>query len=63
MTYRSELDGYTRAIEEARVAVAKAQQAYSRGGSVEAVNKANRRLADAHAEWRECAELRVPDKR
>ena len=36
------------AIDEAQRAVASATEKYSRGGSIDGVNKANRRLADAH---------------
>lgn len=60
MVYRSDYDSYLREVEEARRAVAKATEAYSKGGSCDAVNKANRRLADAHASARECYGLRVP---
>jgi len=63
MTYRSKGDDFTKAIEDAREAVAKALLAYSRGGSVDGVNKANRALADAHCRWRECYGGNVPDRR
>jgi hypothetical protein len=35
-------------IDEAQRAVKSATEKYSRGGSPDALNKANRRLADAH---------------
>jgi hypothetical protein len=63
MTYRSQSDVYARAIEDAREKVAKAQQAYARGGSLTALNKANRELADRHAEYQECQGGNVPDTR
>lgn len=40
-------------IEKARAAVEAAQEAYSKGGSLDAVNKAQRREADAWARARE----------
>jgi hypothetical protein len=61
--YKSYLDKYQVNIEQAREKVAEAQQAYSRGGSLTALNKAHRALADAHDEYRECYGLRVPDRR
>ena len=63
MTYRTESDGYAQAIEDARVKVAKADAAYRKGGPLDALNKANRELADAHARYDECQGGNVPDKR
>ena len=50
-------------IQAARKAVAEATNAYRKGGSVSAVNNANRRLADAHYEWREICGGLIPDRR
>jgi hypothetical protein len=47
-------------VVAARTAVARAETAYSRGGSVNAVNKANARLAAAHDRLREFTGLRIP---
>jgi hypothetical protein len=52
-----------KAVEAARERVAEARQAYSKGGSVNAVNEANRALADAHCAYRECSGGNVPDRR
>jgi hypothetical protein len=62
MEYRSEADRYMQEIEAVRVAVAKAQEAYSKDG-VDGLNRAQRELADAHDRFRECSGNRVPDKR
>jgi hypothetical protein len=58
--YRSKLDQCAISIEQAREKVARATEAHSRGGSVQAVNKANRELADAHATYRQVYGERVP---
>lgn len=50
-------------VEAAQMKVAKAMQAHSRGGSCEAVNKANAELADAHYRRREWSGSRVTDDR
>jgi hypothetical protein len=50
-------------INQARKAVAEATNEYRKGGGPDAVNRANRRLADAHYAWRECTGGLVPDKR
>jgi hypothetical protein len=63
MVYKTDGDAYAQAIEDARKAVEKAHQAYARGGSLDAVNKANRALAGAHDRADECAGLRVKDTR
>jgi hypothetical protein len=63
VVYRSTMDRYVEEIEDAREAVAKAQKAYERGGSCDAVNKANRALADAHFRARECSAGNVRDER
>ena len=51
----SRLDVYARDVEKARDDVARAMEAYSRGGSLDALNKAQRELADAHVRFRECS--------
>jgi hypothetical protein len=61
--YRSYLDKYAIAIEQARLDVERAAQDYSRGRSLTALNKANRELADCHDRYREFYGLRVGDKR
>lgn len=63
MTYRTKLDDATAEIEAAREAVAKADAEYSRSGNVDAINRANARLARTHSEWREIYGLNVPDRR
>jgi hypothetical protein len=50
-------------IKEARAEVDKAQRAYSRGGSVGAVNAANARLAAAHNDLYVAASGLVADDR
>jgi len=50
-------------VEAARQQVADATLAYHRGGSLDAVNAANRKLADAHAVYREVSGGRIPDRR
>jgi hypothetical protein len=42
-------------IDKAREAVRKAEIAHSKGGSVDAVVKANRRLVDAQSDYYDCA--------
>lgn len=64
--FKSKLDDHIIAIEAARAKVAKAQQEYSRGGSVAALNRANKELAEAHHQARVGYGLRGPvasDKR
>jgi hypothetical protein len=61
--YKSYLDRYCENIEAAREKVEQAQHAYSRGGSLAALNKAHRELADCHDEYRSCYGLRVHDTR
>ncbi len=50
-------------IDAAKRAVAQAMRAHSKGGSLDAVNAANRRLADAYAKDREVWGGNVPDTR
>lgn len=54
---------FARAVFEAEADVAKATLAYNRGGSCEAVNRANSKLARAHCEWREWDGGNIPDDR
>jgi hypothetical protein len=63
MPYDSELDRACAEIDAARVAVSKATLAYSKGGGVDGLDRANRRLADAHDAYRACSGLRIPDRR
>ena len=51
------------AIQAARRKVAAATDDYRKGGSVNALNKANRELADCHYRWREVCGGLVPDER
>jgi hypothetical protein len=50
-------------IDKAQRAVEAAQEKYSKGGGVDALNAANRRLADANADWREVQDGRPHDPR
>jgi len=43
--------------------VADAQIAVSKGGSIDAYNRANSRLANAHCAYREISDGRPPDRR
>ena len=63
MPYRTRLEGACQEIEDAQEAVAKATTAYRRGGSCEAVNRANDRLAYAHCRYRETSGGNVTDDR
>lgn len=56
------LEQYAAEIVAAEQAVADATKAYRKGGSVSAVNRANDRLADAHAAFRDCSGGRIPTK-
>jgi hypothetical protein len=56
-------DQYALKISEAQAAVAEAQLAHSRGGSVDKLNAANSKLARAHCEYTEWVSGRVPDDR
>jgi len=50
-------------IDAAQSAVIKADRNYRDGGSLDALNNANRRLADSHAIWREVEGGNIPDDR
>lgn len=50
-------------IKQAQADVAKADRAYRRGGGVDALNAANRRLADAHNDLYVADGGTVPDVR
>ena len=56
-------DKFALAISEAQAAVAQAQVEHSRGGSVDKVNAANSRLAEARCRYTEWISGRVPDDR
>jgi hypothetical protein len=59
--YQSREHELCREVEDAREHVKHAHMAYSRGGSVDEVNRANQRLADAHAAWRDHRAGRIPE--
>ncbi|MCP3382853.1 hypothetical protein NLM31_21025 [Bradyrhizobium sp. CCGUVB4N] len=63
MMFWTDLDRAYDEVHDARAAVDKAQRDYSKGGSANAVNSANRRLADAHDRLREINGGRVRDTR
>jgi hypothetical protein len=63
MPYETDLVKCCHEIENARAAVVKATEAYRAGGSVNALNTANRRLADAQNDYYACAGGLVPDRR
>jgi hypothetical protein len=58
-----DLKSAAQAVENARSAAASAQVAYSRGGSPDALNKANRALADCYAREREISGGNLHDDR
>ncbi len=61
--FTSRAQDCAQAIKEAQAAVAQADKAYRKGGSLDALNAANRRLADAHNDLY-CADNGfVPDDR
>jgi hypothetical protein len=59
MAYRDELERICSEIDDAKAAVVNAH----RSRNVNAINKADRRLADLHAEARECMGGNIPDDR
>jgi hypothetical protein len=60
MAYRSELDVICSEINEAKTEVVAAH----RSRDVNKINKADRKLADLHAQYRECSGGRIiPDDR
>jgi hypothetical protein len=63
MANTEDLKDISKAVEAARSGVARAQAAYSRGGSPDALNKANRALADCYARSREIFDGRPHDDR
>jgi hypothetical protein len=63
MAYEGEDSRHCARVEAAQRAVAKARDAYSKGGSVSAVNRANAELADANYRWNEWCAGRLPDER
>jgi hypothetical protein len=58
-----QIDKACQEIDDARKAVADATAAYRKGGSLDAVNRADRRLANANDRWREVVGGVVPDDR
>jgi hypothetical protein len=50
-------------IKQATIEVERADAAYRRGGSLDALNKANAKLADAHFTLYECDGGVIPDRR
>ena len=64
MAYYTSLsqDGAQR-IKEATIAVEAADRSYRKGGSLDALNKANAELADAHFRLYECDGGVIPDRR
>jgi len=54
---------FARAVFEAEATVAKATLQYHKGGSLDAVDNANRALADAHCRYIEWTGGNVPDDR
>ena len=63
MGYEGEESKHCASVEAAKRAVAKAQLAYQRGGSLDAVVKANADLADADYRMYEHSAGMVPDDR
>jgi hypothetical protein len=63
MGYQGEESKHCERIEKAKAQVAKAQLAYQRGGSLDAVVKADADLADATYRMYEHNSGRVPDDR
>ena len=63
MAYEGEDSKHCAAIETATRKVAKAMQAHQRGGSLDAVNRANADLAAAHNASYEHSAGMVPDDR
>lgn len=59
----TELGRYAKAIADAREDVKKASVAYSKGGSVKAINEANAALADAHQAYYACAGGQIPENK
>jgi hypothetical protein len=62
-SYTSKAQDAAQKIKEAQSGVDSADQAYRRGGSLNALNKANRALADAHNDLYEADAGVVCDKR
>ncbi len=61
--YTSRAEDAAEKIKQAEIAVEQAQMAYRKNGNVDAVNKANRALADAHDDLYTVKGGRVPDTR
>ena len=63
MPTKSSHEKFATAVFDAQADVAKAQAERSRGGSLDAVNRAQNKLANAQAHYRECSGGNVPDRR
>lgn len=63
MMFWTDLDRAYDEVHNARAAVDKAQREYAKGGSTQALNAAEQRLADAHFRVREISGGRVRDTR
>jgi hypothetical protein len=61
--FETDLERCCSEIEAARAAVENAQIAYGNGKGVDALNRASRRLADAHSDYRMCSGGNVPTHR
>jgi hypothetical protein len=59
MAYRSELEQICGEIEQARADVVNAR----RDGDINKINRADRKLADLHSQYRECSGGNIPDDR
>jgi len=61
--YTSRAEDAAEKIKQAEIAVEKADAAYRKGGSLDALNAANRRLADAHDDLSVVTGGTMPDPR
>jgi hypothetical protein len=63
MTYTSRAQDCAQRIKEAQIVVAKTELAYRKGGSPDALNRANAKLAAAHNDLYVASAGLVPDNR
>jgi hypothetical protein len=63
MAYETRLQKACAVVEAAQEAASRAQVAYRKGASCDAVTRADRRLADAWSSWREVSGGVIPDDR
>lgn len=63
MPIKSTNEVYANAVFNAQRDVSRAMTAHSQGGSIDAVNRANRALAEAHCRYQEASGGDVPDDR